>query len=113
MCSLTTKQRDELLRIYRKDTDPELRFRAHIILLLAEGGAIRKNRCLGAGFLFSHTLVDNRRFPTHPSPGERPCPSANPAKGESQRRAHSHRGIASRRSGPSSSGSKPNAARGA
>jgi hypothetical protein len=21
-------------------------------------GAIRKNRCLGAGFLFSHTLVD-------------------------------------------------------
>ena len=37
MSSLTTKQRDELLQIYRKDTDPELRFRAHIILLLAEG----------------------------------------------------------------------------
>jgi transposase len=37
MRSLTTKQRDELLRIYRKDSDPELRFRAHIILLLAEG----------------------------------------------------------------------------
>src|SRR5512142_1225098 len=37
MSSLTTKQRDELLQIYRKDTDPELRFRAHILLLLAEG----------------------------------------------------------------------------
>jgi transposase len=37
MFSLTTTQRDELLRIYRKDTDPELRFRAHIILLLAGG----------------------------------------------------------------------------
>lgn len=37
MRSLTTEQRDELLRTYRKDTDPELRFRAHIILLLAEG----------------------------------------------------------------------------
>ena len=37
MRSLTTKQRDELLRISRKDTDPELRSRAHIILLLAEG----------------------------------------------------------------------------
>jgi hypothetical protein len=37
MRSLTTNQRDELLRIYRKDADPELRFRAHIILLLAEG----------------------------------------------------------------------------
>ena len=37
--SLTAKQRDELLDIYRKDTDPELRFRAHIILLLGEGYA--------------------------------------------------------------------------
>src|SRR3954447_14758188 len=37
MCPLTTEQRDELLTIYRKDTDPELRFRAHIILLLADG----------------------------------------------------------------------------
>jgi putative transposase len=37
MRSLTTTQRDELLRIYRKDTDPELRFRAHIILLLDQG----------------------------------------------------------------------------
>src|SRR5512143_286442 len=37
MSSLTTKQRDELLQIYRKDTDPDLRFRAHIIVLLAEG----------------------------------------------------------------------------
>jgi putative transposase len=36
-CSLTAKQHDELLTIYRKDPDPELRFRAHIILLLAEG----------------------------------------------------------------------------
>src|SRR5262245_24495424 len=37
MLSLTTKQHDELLRLYRKDPDPELRFRAHIILLLAQG----------------------------------------------------------------------------
>jgi len=36
MLSLTTGQRDDLLTIYRKDPDPELRFRAHIILLLAE-----------------------------------------------------------------------------
>src|SRR5271166_5742625 len=80
-------------------------------------GAIRKNRCLGAGFLFSHTPANNRRFPTLPSQGERPCPSANPANGDIQRRLHSNRGIASRRSGPrsrtSSSRSKPNAAMGA
>ena len=79
-------------------------------------GAIRKNRCLGAGFLFSHTPADNRRFPTLPSQGERPCPSANPANGDIQRRPHSNRGIASRRSGPrsrtSSSRSKANAAMG-
>src|SRR3954451_5912314 len=37
MCPLTAEQRDELLTLYRKDTDPELRFRAHIILLLGEG----------------------------------------------------------------------------
>src|SRR3954447_21746393 len=37
MRPLTAEQRDELLTIYRKDTDPELRFRAHIILLLADG----------------------------------------------------------------------------
>jgi transposase len=37
MLSLTTKQRDELLTLYRKDPDPELRFRAHIILLLGQG----------------------------------------------------------------------------
>src|SRR5258708_22174892 len=37
MLSLTTAQRDELLTLYRKDPDPELRFRAHIILLLGEG----------------------------------------------------------------------------
>ena len=84
---------------------------------LAEGGAIRKNRCLGAGFLFFHTPANNRRFPTLPSQGERPCPSANPANGDIQRRLHSNRGIASRRSGPrsrtSSSRSKPNATMGA
>jgi transposase len=39
MLPLTAKQRDELLRIYRKDPDPELRFRAHIILLRAAGHA--------------------------------------------------------------------------
>jgi putative transposase len=37
MLTLTTSRRDELLQIYRKDPDPELRFRAHIILLLADG----------------------------------------------------------------------------
>jgi putative transposase len=37
MLSLKTKQRDELLTLYRKDPDAELRFRAHIILLLGEG----------------------------------------------------------------------------
>ena len=37
MLSLTTKQRDELLTIYRKDPDPEVRFRAHILLLLDDG----------------------------------------------------------------------------
>jgi|GEM_PF-6814325 len=30
MLSLTTSQRDELLTNYRKDSHPELRFRAHI-----------------------------------------------------------------------------------
>src|SRR5512142_979209 len=39
MLSLTTKQHDELLRIYCKDPDPELRFRVHILLLLAGGYA--------------------------------------------------------------------------
>ena len=39
MLSLKTKQRDELLALYRKDPDPELRFRAHIILLLGDGHA--------------------------------------------------------------------------
>src|SRR5512147_2002889 len=37
--SLTAKQHHELLTIYRKDPDPELRFRAHILLLLAKGYA--------------------------------------------------------------------------
>src|SRR3954453_5468734 len=37
MLTLTTSQRDELLETYRKDHDPELRFRAHIVLLLADG----------------------------------------------------------------------------
>jgi putative transposase len=37
MLTLTASQRDELLQTYRKDSDPELRFRAHIILLLADG----------------------------------------------------------------------------
>ena len=37
--SLTTKQRDELLQVYRKDPDPELRFRAHLLLLLDDGYA--------------------------------------------------------------------------
>jgi putative transposase len=37
MLTLKPTQRDELLRTYRKDPDPELRFRAHIILLLADG----------------------------------------------------------------------------
>jgi transposase len=37
MLSLTTEQRDELWTVYRKDPDPELRSRAHIILLPGEG----------------------------------------------------------------------------
>ena len=37
MLTLTDARRDELLTTYRKDPDPELRFRAHIILLLGEG----------------------------------------------------------------------------
>lgn len=37
MLSRTTTQHNDLLRIFRKDPDPELRFRAHIILLLLEG----------------------------------------------------------------------------
>jgi putative transposase len=37
MLTLKPTQRDELLQTYRKDPDPELRFRAHIILLLADG----------------------------------------------------------------------------
>ncbi len=39
MLPLNPGQRDELLTIYRKNSDPELRFRSHIILLLAEGHA--------------------------------------------------------------------------
>ena len=39
MLSLTTEQRDELLTIYRKNPEPELRFRSHVILLLSEGYA--------------------------------------------------------------------------
>ena len=31
----------------------------------SERRTIRTNRCCGAEFLFSHTLIDNRRFPTH------------------------------------------------
>jgi putative transposase len=34
---LTPDQRQDLLDRYRKDPDPEVRFRAHILLLLAEG----------------------------------------------------------------------------
>ncbi|WP_406695303.1 hypothetical protein V5E97_30175 [Singulisphaera sp. Ch08] len=37
MLSVTTTQRDELLTIYRYDSDPDLRFHAHILLRLAEG----------------------------------------------------------------------------
>ena len=37
MLTLTTPQRDALLHTYRKDPDPELRFRAHVVLLLADG----------------------------------------------------------------------------
>jgi putative transposase len=37
MLTLKPTQRDELLQTYRKDPDPELRSRAHIILLLADG----------------------------------------------------------------------------
>ena len=38
-CSVTldARQRQALLDRYRKDPDPEVRFRAHILLLLADG----------------------------------------------------------------------------
>ena len=35
--TLDTRQRQALLDRYRKDHDPEVRFRAHILLLLADG----------------------------------------------------------------------------
>ena len=37
MLSLKPRQRDELLTIYPKDSDPELRFRADLVLMLADG----------------------------------------------------------------------------
>ena len=37
MLSLTTKQHDELLQLHRKDPDPELRFRAYIIIDPTQG----------------------------------------------------------------------------
>src|SRR4051794_17067859 len=49
---------------------------------IAYGERSERVGALERGFFFSHTLVDNRRFPTHPSSGERPCPSANPANAE-------------------------------
>jgi putative transposase len=61
MLSLTTKQHDELLRIYRKDPDPELRCRAHILLLLA-GGYVWNT--IGAMLFCSSRTVDRwlKRF---------------------------------------------------
>src|SRR5258707_10455133 len=35
--TLDARQRQALLDRYRKDTDPDVRFRAHILLLLADG----------------------------------------------------------------------------
>jgi hypothetical protein len=35
--SLNARQRQALLDRYRKDRDPDVRFRAHILLLLADG----------------------------------------------------------------------------
>ena len=35
--TLDARQRQALLDRYRKDPDPEVRFRAHILLLLADG----------------------------------------------------------------------------
>ena len=37
--SLTQDERNDLLDLYRRDTDPQVRTRAHILLLLAEGYA--------------------------------------------------------------------------
>src|SRR5512135_647453 len=77
-------------------------------------GAFRKRRSLGAGFLCSQLLDDNRRFPTHLRQGERPWRSTNPGGGPNQRKSLSNRAIGARRSGPrfetSNSRSKPDAA---
>jgi hypothetical protein len=34
---VTSRQRHELIQLYRKDPEPEVRFRTHILLLLADG----------------------------------------------------------------------------
>src|SRR5512135_3174087 len=82
--------------------------------LQLEEGAFRKRRSLGAGFLCSQLLDDNRRFPTHSRQGERPWRSTNPGGGPNQRKSLSNRAIGARRSGPrfetSNSRSKPGAA---
>jgi len=83
------------------------------------GERSEKIGALKRGVFSSHTLADNRRFPTHPSQGERPwpSPSAYSDNGDNPSRSPSNDGIASRRSGPrsrpSSSRSRPNAAMGA
>jgi len=61
MLSLTPKQHDELLTIYRKDSDPELRFRAHILLLL---GADYRWETIAALLFCSSRTIDRwlKRF---------------------------------------------------
>src|SRR5512135_3251381 len=60
---------------------------------LFQAGAFRKRRSLGAGFLCSQLLDDNRRFPTPSRQGERPWRSTNPDGGPNQRKSLSNRAI--------------------
>ena len=57
-------------------------FHAYLLLLIGgdHSGAIRKNRCLGAGFLFSHTPADNRRFPDTPVARGTTMPKCKPSQ---------------------------------
>ena len=79
-------------------------------------GAIRKNRCLGAGFLFPTRPLIIVVFRHSRRTGNDHAQMQTKPTATSRERLHSNRGIASRRSGPrsrtSSSRSKRNAAMG-
>ena len=52
---LQPTERQELLDLYRKHTDPEVRFRAHILLLLADGHSWQQ---VGAVLYCSSRTID-------------------------------------------------------